>query len=407
MNQETGMSIELEKILAKSSLDPRLKKVLHDALGAIAQRQDTLARELKSAFEQERKTGRDIKNLDFTVRTALVEELRLKELEAFGYYEIPGKVSINRPLDFARVFRQIFFLSVPYDQFSPLCERRFRGKSSAGDFEYGFSPFYGYVEAEQKLDLLFRLYGFNSACPWSPWARRAIGIRVYGEPADDADLCLVENGLADIFLADRSIVWNMEFRTDEKSSAVRTMPRNGSIAWHYYYTICDDGLNLWPLPDEVIRGDVEPEEIDVVSRGDEFIILSCLKRFLTLSCQKIVLHADAEAPLEIFDNETRKGAPDFPASRGQLNRFLAGFAKGGFGCRLATTKGGKIIPRYQNGHRTGPAERQSLMKARRDALDVEFYCSAEPGIFLADYANWVLGELERSFPLFYWRGIYA
>lgn len=405
MKRHGSLSDELEKILASSQLEPALKKALHGTLAAIAERQDMLTAELKNALGMERQAVDNISNRSFPVFTALADNSSLDELAPYGWYAV-GNMAAPFSANVEDVFRQIFFLAVPYEKFTPLCEKRFKGKSAAGQFEYEFYPFFGYVEAEKQLDLLWRLYGVKTPAIWSPWSRRAAGLRIYGEPSGKIDLCFAENGLLNIPLADKTVVWNLEWRVGEDASGrEKIAPRGENIVWRNYYTTQDDDIQLWPLPHAVINGEVEPEEIDVLATGEQ-MILSCGKKFASLACDKIAFHAPADPKMRIFANEIGQGAPESPVSRGQFNRLLAAFSKDGYGCRIAQNNHGNVVARYQTAHRTGPVDRLTLLRNQDDVVDIEFYCERTPDIFLGDYANWVLGELERRFPLFSFRGLY-
>lgn len=403
MNKESRMSADLERIFRDSRLDPRLKRPVMESLREIASRQDRLADELRAAFENESRLATELERREFPIYTTLCDSSRIKTLNAYGFFEIPATRLAG---SFAPVDR-VFFLNTSYDDFAGFCERRFVGALPDGrPIEYELFPYYGFVEVERSAALLWRLYGFKFMKPFSPWARRAVGLRIYGEEEEDLDLRLPENDLADKLLIGKSLLWNIEIRPDERASENRRVaPREKTTRRHYYYSGTDGSLALWPLPAEVISGRAEPEEIDVIEVGEN-VVLASDRLFATHDCWKIAFHEDAQADTRIFGNIAGDRFRGSPASKAQFNRFLSGLSNDDYGCRLAE-KGEDVVARYSKWHRSAPLDRLALAGHRGEAMDVEFFAKDGDPMFLSDYANWVLEELERAAPFFAWRGIRA
>ena len=401
MNNESRLSADVERIFRDSRLDPQLKRPVMESLREIALRQDNLAEELRVAWDKERDASVELERSDFPIYTTLCDSSRIKTLNAYGFFEIPATRlgQSFAPLD------RVFFLNVPYDDFADYCERRFTGALPDGKpVEYELFPYYGFAEVERSLALLWRLYGFKFMKPFSPWARRAVGLRIYGDEDKDLDLRLSENNLGDKLLLDKSLLWNIEIRPDERASENRRVsPREKTTRRHYFYSGLDGFLSLWPLPEEIVSGRAEPEEIDVVEIGEN-VVLSSDRLFETHDCWKIAFHEDAQTDTRIFSNAVGDRFRGAPVSKAQFNRLLSGLSNDDYGCRLAE-KSGKVVARYSKWHRSAPLDRLAVSKG--DVIDVEFFAKGGDPLFLSDYANWVLEELERTAPFFVWRGIRA
>lgn len=392
------MKDDLKKIVDDSGLDPKLRRVLSESLTALAAWQETLEKELRATIAMELSSGKECAAFPARVKTALVDNRRLNELSAWRFFDAsPYAQDLPMPPDPAS---GIFFLNVPYAELNTYLHRKFKG---AGGIEYELVPFYGYVENERKLALLWRLYGFVTPRPFSPWARRAVRV-CFSQPFQGKpDLDMEANGLETVLLKDKALVWNVEIRTREQAAMPSVMSRGGGETYKYRYSARDEehNLALWPLPQDVDEGGLTPEELDV-SLTDEHVILSCNTPF-SLACEKIAFCTPGERnDLITFENTCEVRQFREPATTGEFNRLLAAFSTQDFGASLSGAAG-EIVRRYELGHRTGFCLEQ--FPRRSEPVDVFFSCkNSEKKIFLGDYANWILAELERRFPAFCWRG---
>lgn len=261
MSLEKDLSVELERILERSALDPELRKALGVSLKAIAERQDALGRAMQEKLARERAGLEAARRREIRVTTALAEISRLPELKAYGFFEIPI------PKDETRYFANIsspLFLKTGYAESRRLCQSGFTGSSGGSPVEYELRPFYGYADAERLLDLLWRIYGFSSPRPWSPWARRAVYLWPVGAttpraPDETLDMRLVENDLVGKVLEGMTLVWNVEIKPGEKAATKRIRPDAVGKRYSYYYAAKDLDDELWALPKDVETGRVAPE----------------------------------------------------------------------------------------------------------------------------------------------------
>lgn len=402
------MKDQIKKILANADLEPTLKVALEDSLTALAEHQQKVTRELEEAFLRQNETDKEISAFDGRIITALVDRDQVKDLSAYGFFEVPASTELEDqpiPKDHQHIsLTDIYFLNTSYEEMEDLCNQKFKGKSANCIFEYELCPFYGYVNAEKSLDTLWKLYGFTGMRPWSPWARRAVQVHILAPYTDNMNLELKTNGLDGKLLTNKELVWNVDIREDEKVSALDTIsPRGDEKVYKYTYTAYDGPLRLWSIPLDVLQGKLAPEEVDVTLAKD--ITLSTRKAFDSTSCIKYGLHEEARSPGQTaFNNKVDKSVNILPRSKGEFNRLLASFAKDGYSCRLAEEPGKKIT-RYATFHKTGDRNRLILTQERKNPVDIQFYSKDKEDLFLTDYANWVLEELERRLPMYLWAGV--
>lgn len=405
------MKDALEKIIAGSSLDAKLRRVLSESLGALAERQMALEKELRGAIEVERSSEERLSVYDAHIKTALVDTSRICELSAWGFFDA-SPFAMDGP-EAADLHPKIYFLKVPYADLNPILQTKFK---ATGGIEYELVPFYGYVENEEKLELLWRIYGFETPRPFSPWARRAVSVRFCQPFREEPDLNLSENGLENILLKDKALVWNVKIFKDQRvaqsdtikdnapaqAPELRLISRGGEEAYRYRYTAHDGDLGLWPLPQDISEGSLSPEVVDAVIT-DADVILTSKQKFSSLACEKIAFYPTGEPKdIVLLENKIEKWLLKTPATRGEFNRLLASFSTKEFAASFSSP-GEKEVRRYEKGHRT-TGNREHLPR-HGEPFDVIFVCkNPDSAIFLEDYANWVLEELERRFPIFYWRG---
>ena len=405
------MKDALEKIIAGSSLDAKLRRVLSESLGALAERQMELEKELRGIVEGERSSKEICTAYNANVKTALVDTSLLRELSAWGFFDASPFATDNP--EAADLHSKIYFLKVPYAKLNQILQTKFK---AAGGIEYELVPFYGFVENEGKLELLWRLYGFGTPRPFSPWARRAVSVRFCQPFREEPDLNLSENGLENILLKDKALVWNVKNFKDQRvaqsdtikdnapaqAPELRLISRGGEEAYRYRYTAHDGDLGLWPLPQDISDGTLAPEAVDaVITEAD--VILTSKQKFSSLACEKIAFYPTGEPKdIVLLENKIEKWLLKTPATRGEFNRLLASFSTKEFAASFSIP-GEKEVRRYEKGHRT--TRNGEHLPRHGEPFDVTFVCkNPDSAIFLEDYANCILEELERRFPIFYWRG---
>lgn len=393
------MKDALERIIADTALDPKLRRVLSESLGALAERQMALEKELRATVTEERASCEQCSTYDAHVKTMLVDAKRMAQLSAWGFFDAsPFPISATT-VD--NISSKIFFLNVSYSDFSTILQTKYKAEDG---IEYELIPFYGYVENEDKLELLWRLYGFETPHPFSPWARRAVTVRFCQSFRDEPDLNLAENNLESILLMDKALAWNVEILKDQQAAQSAIVSRGGGEAYRYRYTARNGDLALWPLPLDIAAGALSPESVDVILT-DENVILTSHQKFSSPACEKIEFHsADEPKDLLLFENRCERWDYKTPTTRGEFNRLLASLSTKDFIASFSGSRD-KEVRRYEKGHRCKRNRDQLPMHG--EPLDIFFVCkNPTSAFFLEDYANWILAELEQRFPIFSWRGWY-
>ena len=90
-------------------------------------------------------------------------------------------------------------------------------------------------------------------------------------------------------------------------------------------------------------------------------------------------------------------------TQGDIEFVLSGLARDGYSCRFGTFGGADNVSRYSKEHEYFTRLDENLLRAKSRLPMCTVKFSGE-GIFLADYANFVLHFLAESYPEFNWAG---
>lgn len=271
-----------------------------------------------------------------------------------------------------------FFLCVPYEEFQSLLNKDFHG---AG-FTYQLKPNYRFVEVEEKFYRIARLYDVPLPI-YSPYARRAVDICIFGE-VTDLDLKLTENNLAGKLLTNQKFYWNVEI----DSVTWDSVGLNGE----YRCTVEDNLSFVLPGSDSAFD-----DEIDV-RREDNQIIFRTPREFPLNKVERIkILKQESKiAPRLLGKSRLR--------TQGDIEFVLSGLARDGYSCcfKIFGKPSGNVV-RYSKEHEYFTSLDENLLRAKSclPICTVEF--SGEE-LFLTDYANFVLHFLEENYPEFNWAG---
>ena len=376
------MKNQIRNIIRESNLDPSIRELLQETFTALVGRQENLEKELRKVLGEKPEA-----ELPSSVSSGLVPTSSLPEWEARGFFEVDPE----SPED-------VFFLKVPYGELSGLYERKLRGKKDGQTVTYQLVPYFGCIDVEKELRLVWQLYRFSSVPPFLPWARRSV--RIISDVPGLIDPDFAANGLEEKVLAGRRLVWNIERRAGEVLDT-KIAPRGLSEIHKYFYSSKHRNLELYILPFDLQSGRLDPAEVDVEKENGKTCLIS-RKPFLNLECFKFAIHPVKEnLPEFAWPGCRAKFDAHTPQSRADFNRLLANYAMPGFSCHLANGNA-KPLPRFIGPHRTNKQDRLAEIISANARLEVEV--QGEP-LFLADYANLVLEELERTLPSWQWRAI--
>lgn len=272
-----------------------------------------------------------------------------------------------------------FFLCVPYEEFFRLLNKDFRG---AG-FTYQFKPNYCLVEAEEKFSRVARLYDVPLEI-YSPHARRAVDICIFGE-IGELDFKTAENNLSGKFLADKKFYRNAEFSLRSWDSYEQI----GKI-FEYRCSAADEFTFALPKSDFAFDDAIE------IRREDGQIVFRTPREFQARYEQVKILPHENKIEARILRKRRLR-------TRGDIEFVLSGLARDGYSCRFGGFGGAENISRYVDGHKYFSAEDENLLRAKNilPTCTVKF---SGAGIFLTDYANFVLHFLEKNYPEFNWAG---
>ena len=276
----------------------------------------------------------------------------------------------------------LFFLRVPYEEFQSLLGRDFTG---AG-FKYQLKPNCRLVAEEEKFQRIARLYDVPLRV-YSPYARRAVDICIFGEPSEPFDLRLAENNLAGKLLLNKGLYLNAEISPARWDSEVM----DGRF-YEYRCSADSDRTFVLPCADSSFDEGVE------IHRVDAQIVFRTPRELPSEKCERIkILPAPNKIAARILNKKRLR-------TQGDIEFVLSGLKRDEYSCHFGRfgDAGGNIV-RYSKGHEYFSAADENLLqaKSRLPICTVKF---VGEGIFLTDYANFVLQLLEEYYPEFNWAG---
>ena len=268
------------------------------------------------------------------------------------------------------------------------------------------------TRAEDFLFRLAQIYNVNRPLIFSPFARRAVCINALEQPAVDHitidHLRLQHNGLDQILLTDRTLMWNV------KIDPLRDMLGYNAVdTFHHCYFYDNVADNQFILPVAAVnQTDLIIEKI--VRSTDGALELIANRAFDDESYHKITIVKPALDDLpdgvEIFSNDCdvpRLFKKSHIRTAADINYILSALKQKNFSARFAPNSDKPPIPIYepQLQYHSGADEifNRALRQQNSPIIDVEFQ-GAEP--FVADYANFVLHRLGWNFPEYRWRGVH-
>lgn len=275
-----------------------------------------------------------------------------------------------------------FFLRVPYEEFSSLLNRDFEG---AG-FKYQLKPNYRLVAAEEQFYRVARLYD-EPLQVYSPYARRAVDICIFGEAQPPLDFKFTENNLADKLLTGANFYWNAKCDCVRWESGMK----DGKF-YEYRCSVDSEKMFILPCADSSFEEGIE------VKRADGQIIFRSLRELPTEKCERIeILPVTNKISSRILNKKRLR-------TQGDIEFVLSGLSRDGYSCRFGAfgAAAGNIL-RYSEGHQYFSSADENLLRAK-ERLPICLIKFIGEGIFLTDYANFVLHFLEERYPEFNWAG---
>lgn len=284
-----------------------------------------------------------------------------------------------------------FFLRVPYEEFQNFLHKDYFGK----DFKYKLVPNCRFVEAEEKIFRIATIYNAPVQI-YSPYARRAVDICIAEKSAADftkladLDFQLEKNNLADKLLLNNKFYWNVQIKPVETSWD----KQDGDIYEYGFENQFDSQIYILPETDS--RFD---DEIEALKSEGQIILKSPRELPNEFVAVKILTAESKIAPRILSKNRLR--------TKGDIEFILSGLAWKNFHCSFGNFGGSaKKILRYSKEHKYPTSQDENLLRAKikLPVCTVKFFGE---GIFLTDYANYVIHFLEEYFPEFNWAGEYV
>ncbi|MCR5834299.1 MAG: hypothetical protein K6G55_06605 [Selenomonadaceae bacterium] len=264
-----------------------------------------------------------------------------------------------------------FFLRTTYEEFFTLLNKNYSG---AG-FTYQLKPNYHFVESEEKIFRISRIYR-EPLLIFSPYARRAVDICIFGEP-QKLDFRFAENNLKGKILVEKDFYRNVEIKSADD----------------FYADLPDESTYFLPSTP------VEFDDELVAKRIDGKIYFDPNRDIRTEDCERIkILPTESKIDGRIFGKQRLR-------TKGDIEFVLSGLKRDGYSCSFGQfgNSSAEKIKRYTREHRYYSLRDEKFLRAKMQ-LPMCIVKFRGEEIFLTDYANFVLQFLEETYPEFNWVG---
>ena len=404
-------------------IEDELKKTLVHSLFAMQAHQQRIMDELQNRIQNESLPSNEDET--FEIFTTLVPRDKISDMNQNDFFEMDSGedfIYLSPALSLSeiiskqpRTFTQPqgpFFLRCEYDRFQDICFKTYKGKVGEQEFRYELVPMYGYIERQEEI--LFRLaelYNINRPLIFSPYARRAVCINILNDVDADEfsldDFQLEENELSDVFVFDHVLMWNVKINLPQNLLSGPVT----SDTQHFIYSYDNVRRNTFILP--LALYDQPANRLP-----DDSMEFVCSETFIEdkdyYKKIEITKPDSTRLPIgvEIFSNSCnfqRLLHKEHLRTRGDVNYILSALSQKDFSAEFDMYNKDKqpSMQIYSQRHQYQSSREEQFNQFVRynssAIIQVKFQGS---GLFLTDYANFVLHFLKDHFPEYRWVGVH-
>lgn len=422
---------KIKEIIARSYPDDNdERQVLEKIFFALAEHQENFLKELERRIVEEQ-LDNDCET-DFEIAVKLIKRDDLRSRRGF----FPLKTSSD--LIFAeqnespfedlstateKIFQNNFFLDVRYEDIKNFCEpKKYQGfiitaEGTRKNFSYILRRHEKFIAQEKILFELAEFYKIRRPVIFSPYARKAVEIKIDGVAEEDLanmqtfDLMLVENGLAEKLLTDCELCWNVQIETAETNHGGECEEYIGAdeilIRYEYFHTF-ERKEKIFVLPNQ----HCDNLRIKIID-DDRKIIFGYNSILKERGCKVIKMNSVEEISHTFTNAFPRKNSTLRLKSKGDLEKVLSCFNVTRFGKMFPAHFGSfgnnknfrPIVIYRREDQYFIPAENRLLGNLRNKATCYVKFFGDSQAKFKTDYANYVLYYLSQNYPEFIWAGI--
>lgn len=314
-----------------------------------------------------------------------------------------------------------FFLNASYNEIENFCApKEYTGlyvskDGTARNFKYTLQRHERFIKHEKILFEIAALYKINCPIIFSPYARKAVDVKINGVSVSDFknrkvfDLLLEQNNLSGK-LKIGGLYWNVKIEEDEMRRGGEVEEYIGAdgnlIRYAYFHTFnADENIFIVPVKH------CDDLRLKIVG-GERNIQIGYSSVLKERAYKKITLFDFEKNDAEIFTN-------DFPRPNDKLRLRTEGDVEKVLACFNAT-RAGQIFPaKFESFNNKNfkpleiyrredkyfiPPETRLLGKVLNKPVCVINF-GGGASIFKIDYANFVLHYLEQNYPEFNWAGV--
>ena len=413
----SNIESDIKKIIGRSFRnDAEKRRILEEIFSALARHQEKFLSDLEKRIDAE-STPQDWQK-DFEVAVKFVESGDTESARGLFPQEVYSTYIFDDDSEITR--SEAYFINAPYDELKNICAHKYKGRLVTSDgteknFTYTLQRHERFIYAEKILFEIASLYQIKRPVIFSPYARHAVDIKIFGVDATDfknvrnVDLMATQNNLRGKLLKG-NLFWNVQIEDSEiryvSSVNEEYIGADGKlIRYEYFYTF-DADEKVFILPTQ------HCDDFNVKTDGnDKKIVLGYNTLLKERSCQKVILSDLPQISDDVFTNDfPRRNTTLRLKTEGDVTKMLTCFNE---------TRFGKICPAQFESFNADnfkplavyaksdqyfyPPENILLGNVRNKLVCCIKFCG--DSIFKIDYANYVLHYLKQNYPEFGWAGV--
>lgn len=282
---------------------------------------------------------------------------------------------------------------------------RFYKNGVSSEFEYELRFDRSFLKLQEMLYKFTELYTISNPVILSPYSHKSFRVvydtEILKEKNVELDFCFEENGIKAV--KNKNLFWNFKREIVEKQTYDAKIPYGTNTRYHYSFNKTKKGKYVFPCPmnNQTIIYDVAVGDngVELVTDRDmdDFILLEYFEVDMNSALVKKI---DSSGLLNSNKIDYKGTVTGRIVSEGDIEHALAPFSDWNNLKCCVISEDNKKIMRYSSRYRVDRKDR--MMFSTICTRYIHF--SKKDGLFLTDYANYVMEYLEYYYPEIEWAG---